>query len=421
MELNLNSVGAKFTFAAACLLFAAAFEIYSLRQYLAYRQYTNLTIPGLREAMRLDSWNSEYAHLLGRTYLYQDQDFDAARGAIHRAIEMNRHNAHYWLDLANIDQVTGDSQAEKMDLERAQALEPTMPQVSWEVANLCLLRGDLPNAFNSFATVERYSPQLRKRAIELSLHAQPNVDVLLQHVPRRVDTLSSLLQVLYEQRNLKDAAKVWQALVSLRQPLNPDYVRNYISLLLVYDDPQIEQAQRVWNDFLTLNPEMADYASTGNLVVNGGFERDVLGWGFDWQYAKKAHISVAQENGVSHGDSRSLSISFDGSDIQDFGIFQYVLLKPNAHYVLRAYTRADNILGSGGPRLAVTAPFDRSRRFYTSDDILGTTLWSSQGGTFSTGPDTHMVAIVLLRNPPYDPIKGHLWLDDVSITQEDDQ
>jgi len=89
--------------------------------------------------------------------------------------------------------------------------------------------------------------------------------------------------------------------------------------------------------------------------------------------------------------------------------------------VLRAFVRADNIVGSSGPRLAVADPYVSAQRFYTSDDILGTTLWSGQSGSFTTGPDTHMVAIMLLRDPPYDPIKGSLWLDDVSITPEEHQ
>lgn len=421
MELNLKSTGARAAFGISCLLLLSLFELCSLRQYLAYQHYESLTVPGLQEAMRLDPWNSEYAHLLGRIYLYQEQDFDGARTALRRALQLNRHNARYWLDLANVDQVTGDTASEENDLHQAQAVEPTMPQVSWEVANLYLLRGDLPKAFQNFATVEQNSPELRKQAIELSWRVQPNVDLLLPYLPRNVDTLSSFLQVLYDHQKLADAGKVWQSLISLHQPLDPAFARNYLSHLLTYNAPQVAQAQQVWSDFVGSNPEMANYVRANNLVVNGGFENDVLGWGFDWHYDKRADVSVAQENGVSHTDSRSLSVSFDGKSIQDFGIYQYVPVTPNTRYVLQAFVRADNILGSSGPRLAVTAPYDFSQRFYTSDDILGSTLWSSQKGSFSTGPDTHMVAIVLLRNAPYDPIKGHLWLDDVSLTREDSQ
>ncbi len=269
--------------------------------------------------------------------------------------------------------------------------------------------------------MEEYSPQLRKQAIQLSWRVKPDADVLLQYVPHTVDALSAFLNVLYEQQNLPEAAKVWQTLVSLHQPLNPGYVQNYMSALLAYDHRQIEQAQRVWSDYLKTDPEAAQYVSADNLVVNGGFEHDVLGWGFDWQYYKRSHVNVAQESAVFHSGSRSLSVSFDGSDIQDFGIFQYVPVKPNTRYVLRAFVRADNIVGSSGPRLSVVDPYGSGHRFYTSDDILGSTLWSQRSAAFTTGPDTHMVAIMLLRDAPYDPIKGSLWLDDVSITPEERQ
>ncbi|MGC2108286.1 MAG: hypothetical protein WA655_02135 [Candidatus Korobacteraceae bacterium] len=419
MELSLKSTGSKIVFAVVCGLLAAMFEVVSLRQYLAYEQYTRLTLAALQEATRLDPWNSDYAHMLGRIYLYQDQDFGAARVAFNRAIALNPHNAQYWLDLASIAQVTGDAKAEEVDLERAQGAEPTMPEVSWEVANLDLLRGDLPKALQSFATVERYSPQLRKQAIQLSWRVKPDVDVLLQYVPHTLDALSSFLNVMYEQQQLPQAAKVWQALAALKEPIGRDYVLGYLETLFSRNHRQIEQAQQVWKDFLSTNPEMMEYVAPNNLVVNPGFERDVLDGGFDWRHADRPHVKLAQESGVSNSGSRSLSVSFDGNDIEDFGIYQYVAVKPNSRYELQAYIRPENIVGSSGPRLAIIDPYDASRRFYVSDDILGSSLWSAQGGSFSTGADTHMVAVSLVRNAPYDPLKGHLWLDDVSIAEED--
>ena len=418
MELSLKSTTSKAAFALGSLLLVGLFELSSVRQYLAFRQYEQLTAPALQAAIRLDPWNSDYAHLLGRIHLYDDQDFNAARTAIEQAAALNPHNARYWLDLASVAQVTGDTQAEAAALERAERSEPTMPEVSWEVANFYLLRGDLPKAFASFGRVERYSPQLRKRAAELSWRMQPDVNVQLQYVPHTVDALSSLLQVLYEQQKFPEAATVWQNLAALHQPMDTNFARTYLSHLLSYKHPQLEQAQVVWRDLVAINPEMAEYGSTNNLVVNGNFEHDVLDWGFDWQYAKRPHVDVAQESGIFHSGSRSLSVSFDGEDIEDFGIFQYVPVKPNSRYNLQAFVRTDDVVGSSGPRLAVTSPYDFSKRFYISDDILGSSLWSAHGGNFSTGADTQMVAIVLLRDAPYTPIKGHLWLDDVTLVQE---
>ncbi|MGB8888950.1 MAG: carbohydrate binding domain-containing protein [Candidatus Korobacteraceae bacterium] len=421
MELSLKSPASKIGFAVVCALLAVVFEVCSVRQCLAYREYTQLTVPALQKATRLDPLNSQYAHMLGRIYLYQEQDFAAARTAMAHATALNPYDARYWLDLASIAQVTGDSQAEEADLERAQRVEPTMPDTSWEVANFYLLRGNLPMAFRNFATVEQYSPQLRKQAVRASWRAQPNIDLLLQYVPHTVEALSAVLNVMYEQQKFPEAAKVWQALVALKQPVGADYVLAYLGTLLSHEHRLSDQAQQVWKDFLTTNPEMAEYVAPNNLVVNGGFEHDVLDGGFDWHHAEHPYVKLAQESAISHSGSRSLSVSFDGNGIQDFGIFQYVPVKPNSRYRLQAYVRADNILGSSGPRLAVTDPYDASHRFYTGDDILGSSLWSAQTGSFSTGPDTHMVAIALLRDPPYDPIHGHLWLDDVSITPEDDQ
>ncbi len=142
MQLSLKSVGSKVIFALVCLLTGGVLETWNLRLYAASREYLGLTVPALQRAIQLDPWNSDYAHLLGRSYLYGEQDFGLARTAINRAVSLNPHNARYWLDLASIDQITGDSSAQERDLQAAQAAEPTMPDVSWEIANFDLLRGD---------------------------------------------------------------------------------------------------------------------------------------------------------------------------------------------------------------------------------------------------------------------------------------
>src|ERR1019366_4435570 len=106
MQLGLKSVESKVIFALACLLAGGALEAWNLRLYVASRESLGLTVPALQRAATLDPWNSDYAHLLGRSYMYGEQDFGLAHTAITRAVSLNPNNARYWLDLASIDQVT---------------------------------------------------------------------------------------------------------------------------------------------------------------------------------------------------------------------------------------------------------------------------------------------------------------------------
>src|SRR6202012_4866345 len=107
-----------------------------------------------------------------------------------------------------------------------------------------------------------------------------------------------------------------------------------------------------------------------NLVVNGDFEQDIFGGGFDWHYVERPQVSITQETGVAYQGTRSLAVSFAGDNIQEFGLNQYVPVKPNSRYRLQAYVKADNIVGASGPRLTVVDVYNGWSPLYTSDDML---------------------------------------------------
>jgi hypothetical protein len=80
-------------------------------------------------------------------------------------------------------------------------------------------------------------------------------------------------------------------------------------------------------------------APTGeNLIVNGGFEKDkVLGGGFDWKIESIPGAEVSFDPTVAFEGKRSLKISFNGKEKVDFyHIFQFVPLKPNRKYLVKA-------------------------------------------------------------------------------------
>ena len=52
----------------------------------------------------------------------------------------------------------------------------------------------------------------------------------------------------------------------------------------------------------------------------------------------------------------------------------------------------------------------------STDDLLGTSGWREQTVDFTTGPQTRLIAIKVMRVPGNPLIKGTFWLDDVKLT-----
>jgi hypothetical protein len=56
-------------------------------------------------------------------------------------------------------------------------------------------------------------------------------------------------------------------------------------------------------------------------------------------------------------------------------------------------------------------------RFFLSDEFTGSAPWVRFEQEFTTGPDTRLVTLSLVRVSGNSGIHGSLWLDDVSLTE----
>ena len=52
----------------------------------------------------------------------------------------------------------------------------------------------------------------------------------------------------------------------------------------------------------------------------------------------------------------------------------------------------------------------------STEDLLSTSGWRELVADFAAGPETHLIAIKVMRVPGNPLIKGTFWLDDVKLT-----
>jgi tetratricopeptide (TPR) repeat protein len=365
----------------------------------------------LRKAITLDPFNAEYRDELGRFELLVQQSPTSALPWLQTATALNPNRSGYWLDRAVAEQLIGDSGAERNSLDNVIAAQPRSAGLSWQVANLYLSQGAAEAALREYRKVLENDPVLTPQALQICWRIRPDIDFLLQNVvPASAD--DPFLSFLVSSKESNAAAKVWERIVSLQQPVERRFLFEYLRYLFANHDSL--QGARVWQQAANLSDLAAYQPTSENLLVNGDFSLDILNAGFDWMYQKSPAVSLAIDPDESHSGQRSLRIAFQGPGIEDAGIRQLVYLNPDTQYDFSGHYKAEGLDGAGGPEFAIQDAYDGAKLF-TSDNLRNTPSWTTVSGSFVTGPETHLVILRIACVPADRPIRGNLWIDGLKL------
>jgi tetratricopeptide (TPR) repeat protein len=414
MRLEISHTGKRLALTVFLLLVFAIYLGLAGAQFLAAYFSETPKSSYLHWAIRLDPFNAEYSDLAGRFELLL-QSPAAALPLLRTATVLNPHHAGYWLDRATAERLLGDTQSQRESLMHASAANPHSGNLTWELANRYLAEKDYEDALREYRKVMENDPALMPQAIQICWKIRPDVDWLLQHVvPAHVD--KAFLAILLADRQPQAAAKVWQRIVDLQQPVERTLLFDYLRYLIGEGDPV--EAARVWQKAANLS-ELSEYQATdGNLLVNGDFSLGILNGGFDWTYQKIREVTLAIDPTKAHSGSRSLRISFEGQGIVDAGIRQLVSVDPNKEYEFSGYYQAEDMDGAGGPRLSIE-DFYTGADLFTSDDLRNAAFWTRVRGAFTTGADTHLLVLRIVRVPVGSPIRGTVWIDNLKLVAAD--
>jgi Flp pilus assembly protein TadD len=416
MPIELRSPLRKFSFAGACLALIGLYLYFALRAYLASHLATTPDPSNLNKAIRLEPSNAEYRELLGRSLALSGENLNDAIANYRTAVDLNPYVARYWLDLANAYQVAGDTSEQERSVEQAVEADPTTPHVAWEAANLFLVQGDQERALRYFRVVIANDPDpgTVASALQLCWRATGDADQILDRVlPRRPDLYLSFLRLLISKQEVAAAENVWNQLIALNQELPTKLAFPYFRFLIAKQE--VAAAQTAWQQLAGLDRSLQRYLpSRENLVVNGGFEENVLNGGFDWWYESNPHAALAIDTSVFFSGTRSLSVTFDGRNPGDAGIFQFIPVKPNTDYEFSAESRTEDIESASGPRFAIVDVYTNAS-YVLTDDLLGSNPWHLQQARFQTGPNTNLVLLKIVRQPGSPLIRGKLWIDDLRL------
>ena len=413
MRLRLQSASRKIVFLAAVVMVVGFYLMAVGRAYRAKQLGSRLDAASLLAATQMEPNDADYAHDLGR-YLFLAQNPQSATPYLQRAVDLNPYVARFWVDLAAAHYVAGDLPGQQHAIEQAIASDPRTPEVAWEAANFYLVQGRTDEALQQLAVVLQNTSEPITPALQLSWRTTHDIDKVLAITPNHPAALLQLLSLMMNAHRPQETMEVWQRLASLHQRVDPKQLTPLIDFLVEQHRP--EEASDVWRQMCEIDPELKSYASSNSLVSNGGFERELLDGGFDWQFQTNGPVDFALDTTQLYSGTRSLRITFPGAPLQEAGLLQWIPVRPNNNYSFSAYVRSEEILTSSGPRFEIIDPYTRERLFL-ADDILGSNSWMRIRGDFRTGPDTKLVALRIVRVPADSAIKGQMWIDDVSVTE----
>jgi hypothetical protein len=128
-----------------------------------------------------------------------------------------------------------------------------------------------------------------------------------------------------------------------------------------------------------------------------------------------SQVDVSLDTSQFHSGTRALRFVFSGPAFSDSGVSQYVPVQPNVRYRLSTFVKSEDIVSASGPRIVVQDYYG-NQVLASTEDLLSTSGWRELLADFTTGPQTQLIAIKVMRIPGNPLIKGTFWLDDVKLT-----
>ena len=396
--------------------FAAGYQVLSLwRGFSFYRE--NPAKENLVNAIRLSPSNPDPFYRLGLFYQWDIRNIDLKESIKYfsKAIERNPLEQEYWLNLAKVFQRMGDQVASERAMEKAILTFPTGYRGRWMAGNLFLQQGFIEKAIPHFTYILAHYPNQSGLVYDVLFRAINDPEFILERlVPKDPSSMNQYLSYLYEIGDKESVEKVWEKKASYGFKSDRSETLRYIQFLIAHSD--FNEAFRAWK--ARLREEGLSIPSDGNLITNGGFEKEkILGGGFDWKIVNVPGVDISFDHSIAFEGKSSLKIAFNGKENVDFQhVYQCVALKPNTEYVFKAHMKTKGITTKSGLKIEISGI---GPTFHgVSESLIGDNGWRELTVAFRT-PAQSQGGVVRVRREKTDKfdrfISGTIWIDNVQL------
>jgi len=404
---------------AVVVSLAAAYIILGIWRGIS-SQPIHLSKENLLRATQLTPSNPEPYYRLGLFYQWDIQHIDLRESAqyFRKAIERNPLEQEYWLNLAKTLQRMGEGTASEAALENAIRVFPAGYRGRWVGGNLLLQQGDFEKALPHFSYLLAHYPNQSAMVYDVLEKAVNDSDFVLERiVPHDASSFRQYLSYLYGASDKESVKKAWAKRSSFGYQADRGETLRHIEFLI--SQGELDEAFHVWK--ARFREEGLPTPDESNLITNGGFEKEkILGGGFDWRIEKVTGAEVSFDPSMAFEGKRSLKIVFNGRENVDFHhISQFLALKSNTEYVLKANMRTQAVTTKSGLKIEVIGVGQAFRG--VSGTLTGDNEWQELMITFRTPAQSQggLVRIRRERTDKFDRlISGTVWIDHVRLSEK---
>jgi hypothetical protein len=414
-----------FTFSARfCLLLGLLFCIYRVgRRGIGDWYFRKGTPASIQTALKWDRDSPGYHDALGTlTHFYGTSgNLNESVQFYESATRLSPYDAHFWSDLGAAYDWAGQTNDALSAFKRALLLFPNSPEINWRFANFAFRAHKIPEALRSLRVVLAGNSLAHREVFRLAISATRDNRATLEMLPPQASVFFDYLNFEMDASNVMAAEEAWLRLLQLKLPFELPQAFSYLDALIQHR--QADRLVAAWSALAERFPaQIGPPATSSNLLANGGFEHDILNGGLDWRVVPVEGTMVSLDSQDAFEGSRALRIEFNGNRNLDYGhVFQYVPVQPNTKYRFSGAMRANAITTDCGPRFQVFDAFDMGKLVQSTENIVGTSGWSSQLLEFKTNFDTRLLVVRVARPPSNkldNQISGTVWIDQVSLTPE---
>ncbi|VVM06488.1 tetratricopeptide repeat protein [Methylacidimicrobium tartarophylax] len=312
-----------------------------------------------------------------------------------------------WLALAQKRANQGRLEEAKAMLAECRREAGPISSIRLKTASLAIELGELRTAFRDLRLVFRYDPDLRRQAAYVA-KATWGEDGGLRLVPAKDPRLlAAYFDLALKEQWLGEAGRLWARAEREGKPFDPTLCRRYVEAL--WEADQLSDARKAWE---TLYPR-------GGIVWNGGFEEDLVGWGFGWRTKPQVGVGIRRDQKKVSSGQNSLRIRLSGLAVESDHVFaeQTVLLSPGHRYELHGKGKAEEITSSSGLVLEV-CDAQTGAVWATTPVLGGTTDWTELAAPIDVPSDggPALVQIKWKGTSEWEiPTYGMAWFDELEI------
>ncbi|MFZ0038250.1 MAG: tetratricopeptide repeat protein [Candidatus Acidiferrales bacterium] len=420
MEFPLETVSSRIVLLAVCALVAVVFCYEAVRLELAEHRIWSNDLAMMQSAAALEPGYAEYWDRLGRFLQFglDEQDFPSALRNYEKAVKISPLTAHYWIDLAIAHENLGDTARAREDFDEARKDYPDSAEVRWEYANFLLREGEAPEALKEMRAAVQEDSTLLPLAINRAWRATNDPDQVADAIlPNTAAAYIEALNFFAGEEEVEAGLKIWRRLADSHQSFEIEKLFPFLDVAIQKNHGA--DAKRMWLEALVACGLPHDVPSNGSVVLNGGFEHDILNGGFDWRLPSTWGMTADYDTSIHHGGQRSLRLEFGGGMNLDLEQpLQFVAVDPARTYHFDGFIRTENITTESGARFYIFDPRHRDQIYLHTDDLTGSHDWTELQGDITTGADTQILQLEVRRLTSRmfeNRLGGTAWIDDVSL------